>query len=446
MKKYIGAVLAICLSGLLAMVTTGAENFDAAVYVETLFSGDASVLTQDYNYTEELLDAMEKSGGLEGLRTSLKVFGELQETGEPIISEIMGYTCYSVPCTFELQKLNFVINVDGDGQIAGIVTAPYNEGTNVREESSERVAEIREIEVNLPIDGEKGRELPGTLTLPEGEGLFPVVILIHGSGPNDRDETIGNNKPFRDIAYGLSKQGIAVYRYDKRTYVYGQEMAEDTEMTLEEETILDAVKAVEILKEQDQINPEQIYLAGHSLGGQALPAIHGALTDSTDVAGYIFMAAPARKLQELMREQYDFLYSLTPELDEIQAEQKKEVYAELDRLLNELESLKDDEAVLGAYGTYWKNLNGYDQVTEAANISKPCLVLQGEEDYQVTMEDFEIWQDAYGKEDNWEFISYAGLTHLFMQGEKENGSGDYLKEQQVDSRVIADISAFVLRK
>lgn len=142
------------------------------------------------------------------------------------------------------------------------------------------------------------------------------------------------------------------------------------------------------------------------------------------------------------RVQYDFLYSLTPELNEAQAKQKEVLYAELERL----ETLKDDEKVLfGAYGAYWKYLDHYDQVAEAANISQPCLVLQGEEDYQVTMEDFAIWKETYGEKENWEFISYPGLTHLFMTEEKENGSADYLKTQKVDARVIEDIANFILQ-
>lgn len=442
MKKYAVFMLTMCFVIFICTTAVGAENLDAVSYVETLCSGDAKGLTESYPHTEELLDALKQSGGLEGLQTALKSFGELQKASEPIISEIMGYTSYSVPCTFELQKLNLVLNVDGEGRIAGIVTALYMEETVSDEDILSKVDGITEIDLNIPVDGKEGWELPGTLTLPEGEGSFPVVILVHGSGPNDRDETVGSNKPFRDIAYGLAQEGIAVYRYDKRTYVYGQEMASDTALTLAEETILDAVKAVEIMKEQAQINPEQIYLAGHSLGGQALPAIHSALENNADAAGYIFLAAPARKLTELMREQYDFLYSLTPVLDEAQEKQKTAVYEELDKLEN-LDNLKNEDAVLGAFGTYWKYLENYDQVAEAVNILQPCLVLQGEEDYQVTMEDFAIWQETYGEKDNWEFQSYAGLTHLFMTGEKENASADYQKEQSVDTQVIRDMATFI---
>ena len=77
-------------------------------------------------------------------------------------------------------------------------------------------------------------------------------------------------------------------------------------------------------------------------------------------------------------------------------------------------------------------------------ITQPCLVLQGEEDYQVTMEDYNIWKEAYGDKENWIFKTYQGLTHLFMEGKKENGPSDYQNKQTVDPLIIADIAAFIM--
>src|SRR5665254_10563 len=73
-------------------------------------------------------------------------------------------------------------------------------------------------------------------TAAKGTGPFAAVVLVQGSGPSDRDETIGPNKPFRDIAWGLASAGIAVLRYDKRTFVYGAQMAPDTTITVRQET------------------------------------------------------------------------------------------------------------------------------------------------------------------------------------------------------------------
>lgn len=413
---------------------------DAKAFVEILCNGDTSELMDKFTYTDTLLTAMEAQGGLEGLQTSLKQLGALKAAAEPIVTEINGYTSYSVPCQFDAQNLNIVINVDSDNQIAGIVTAEYDEGIVETVELPEGATETA---LSIPVKDHQGWELPGTLTLPAGDGPFPVVILVHGSGASDRDETIFRNKPFRDLAYGLAEQGIAVYRYDKRTYVYGQELSQDTTLTLNEETVIDAAQAVALLKGQDKIDPSRIFVLGHSLGGQALPRINEMLTaDGNTAAGYIFLAAPARKLSVIMREQYDFLYTLTPQLTEEQQAQKDAIYAQLDQLDNAA-ALSDTEAIMGAYGTYWKDLDAYDAVAVAADMTKPCLVLQGEEDYQVSMEDFGLWKDTYGNAGNWQFKSYPGLTHMFMAGQKANGSADYQKAQQVDPAVIGDITAFV---
>ena len=446
MRKLWRVLLSVCVIVLLMSGNCLADGLDAKVYVETLCSGDADSLEKDYTHTKELLDALKTSGGFAGLQSSLKALGELQSVGEPVISEVSGYTSYSVPCIFSLQKLNLVLNVDSEGQIAGIVTAAYEEGIAEGESelSSEELPEkITETELSIPVEGHEGWDLPGTLTMPEGEGPFPAVILVHGSGPQDRDESIGSNKPFRDIAWGLAENGVAVYRYDKRTFVYGQDMAEDTGLTLDDETVLDVVKAVEILSGQEKIDESRIYVAGHSLGGEALPRIHNALKKQDDVAGYIFLAAPARKLPDIMQEQYDFLYGMIPELTEEQKNEKMQIDAELDRL-KDPDGLSDEEAVMGVYAAYWKDLDHYDQVETAAAITQPCLVLQGQEDYQVTMEDYNIWKEAYGEKENWTFKTYEGLTHLFMTGKRENGPSDYQKKQTVNPQVIADIASFIL--
>ena len=286
-------------------------------------------------------------------------------------------------------------------------------------------------------------ELPGTLTVPKGEGPFPAVILLQGSGSSDRDEAIGNLKPFRDIAEGLAEQGIAVYRFDKRSYVYGMELAANKEITLADEYLEDAVNAVQLAAAQEKIDPERIFVLGHSLGGNAIPAVARELRKApVNARGFIMMAASPRPLDVLMREQYDFLYSLMPEITEEQQAEKDTVFAELDRL-QDLDALTEDDTVMGVYASYWKWLADYDILQAADEIEQPVLLLQGEEDYQVTMEDFGIWKDAVGGKENWQLKSYPGLTHVFMEGRKAEGSEAYFGEKKTDARVILDIAEFV---
>ena len=107
-----------------------------------------------------------------------------------------------------------------------------------------------------------------------------------------------------------------------------------------------------------------------------------------------------------------------------------------------MESLPDEKQIAGAYVPYWKWLDAYDPLKEAVDIEVPCLLLQGEEDYQVTMEDFRLWEEAVGEKSNWKLISYAGLVHAFVPGQKTDGADVYLKEAHVDPQVINDIAEF----
>src|SRR5213596_1729423 len=106
-----------------------------------------------------------------------------------------------------------------------------------------------------------------------GDGPFAAVLLVHGTGPNDRDETIGPNKPFRDLAGGLASRGIAVLRYDKRTKAYSAEYAKKGSISIREEVIDDALAAIAFLRSQPRIDKERIFVIGHSLGAILVPEI-----------------------------------------------------------------------------------------------------------------------------------------------------------------------------
>jgi len=143
-----------------------------------------------------------------------------------------------------------------------------------------------------------------------------------------------------------------------------------------------------------------------------------------------------------MREQYDFLYSLLPEITAEQQAEKDALFVELDKL-QDLDSLTENDTVAGVYSAYWKWLADYDILEAAGEISRPVLLLQGEEDYQVTMEDFGIWKEAFGEKENWRMVSYPGLTHVFTPGQKTEGAGIYSRSDRMDAQVIQNIADFV---
>ena len=256
------------------------------------------------------------------------------------------------------------------------------------------------------------------------------------------DENVGNVKPFRDIAEGLAARGVAVYRFDKRTFTFGLQLASDKSITLESESIEDAVNAVQLLAAQEKIDPDRILVLGHSLGGNAIPAIARALEGTpVKACGFIMMAASPRPLDVLTREQIEYLDSLG-QIPEDQRQIYGDMLKELDKL-QDIDSLPEDEPVAGAYPAYWKWLKDYDILQAADEIMQPVLLLQGEEDYQVTMEDFGIWQEHFGGKENWTLKSYPGLTHCFTPGQKTEGSAAYAREEKTDAQVILDIAEFV---
>ena len=140
--------------------------------------------------------------------------------------------------------------------------------------------------------------LAGTLTLPKQGNHFPAVVLVSGTGPNDRDETILRHKPFLLLADALARKGIAVLRYDKRGV--GGSTAGSADDTAEE-LASDALAALHYLQTRTEVNASQVGMLGHSEGG--LIAFMNAAQHGNDVAFVVSMAGPAVKGRDLMIEQ-----------------------------------------------------------------------------------------------------------------------------------------------
>ena len=293
--------------------------------------------------------------------------------------------------------------------------------------------------------GEGEWVLPGTLSVPVGTGPFAAIVLVHGSGPQDRDETIGPNKPFRDLAWGLASQGIAVLRYDKRTKVYPQQMREQLNtLTVKEEVIDDALAAVSLLRSIPEVDSQRIVVLGHSLGGYVLPRIGVA---DRGIAGLIVLAGLCRTLEDTILDQYTYIYSLSGTLSPEQQQQ-------LDQLKKQVALVKSPDLFLstpasdlplGVYPAYWLDLRGYHPEQIAKELQQPMLILQAEGDYQVTTEDFQIWKSALGGRNNVQFKSYTGLSHLFMpfEGGAKSTPAAYAVPGHVVEEVIQDMAQWI---
>ncbi|MBR9988574.1 MAG: alpha/beta fold hydrolase [Gemmatimonadetes bacterium] len=287
----------------------------------------------------------------------------------------------------------------------------------------------------VEIDVEVGADpwlLPATLTVPAVAGRHPAVVLVHGSGPHDRDETVGGTKVFRDLAWGLATNGVAVLRYEKRTHVHGAKMGAD--VSVESEVIEDALAALDLVRAHPSVDPARIYVAGHSLGAHLAPEI--ARLDGR-VAGAILLAATARPIGAVMEDQVQYLSRL-PEnaAPEVQA-QFNAVLAQVRRLTSG--EAADTEMVLGAPVSYFRDLEARDAVAEALGIDIPLLVLQGERDYQVTMTDFEIWREATRDRPATSLVSFPSLNHLFVTGSGVATPAEYARPAFVAGEVITTL-------
>ena len=364
--------------------------------------------------------------------------GPLKSCAEPRTFLANGFTLAFTSCTFERQKAELKLTFRADGRLGGMFlepeeverpawTAPAYVKPDVFRESDVRV-----------VSGSVS--LRGTLTLPLGEGPFPAVVLLHGSGPQDRDETIGGLRPFQDLAQGLASRGIAVLRYEKRTKVYGKEMAAAGDITVKDEVLDDALAALGLLREAAGVDRRRLFVVGHSLGALLAPRI--AVLDGA-VAGVVLLASPSRLMSEVVRDQAQWLAG--PGASDAQRFAAPAVRKEANALADLYAGRPDPISgpILGASRSYWLDLRDQHPVDAARSLDRPILVLQGERDYQVTMKDFAGWKQALLGRKDAKFKSYPKLNHFFVAGEGRSGPEEYKKSGHVASAVVDDIAAFI---
>lgn len=315
--------------------------------------------------------------------------------------------------------------------------------------------------------------LAGTLTYPKTKGKFPVVILITGSGPQDRNEELFEHKPFAVIADDLTKKGIAVLRFDDRGI--GKSTGSFANSTTKD-FANDVLAAVAFVKTRSNINPKKIGLIGHSEGGMIAPMV---AAQSKDVNFIVLMAGPGAPIDELMVEQNARVAKFSGMTDDQikeSSEMNKSVYAILKNSTPE-----NLEKELTAYlKTAMSNLPvGMKPTTEAAlqqtvegqvkvmtgkwfqyfikynpaeNLSKvkcPVLAINGSLDFQVpsTM-NLKAIEAALqkGKNKNFKTVELPGLNHLFQ----EAGTGtleEYAKiEQTISPKALEVMSNWILQQ
>jgi len=283
-------------------------------------------------------------------------------------------------------------------------------------------------------------DLPGILTLPPGEGPFPAIVLVHGSGFADRDSRIGPNTPFRDLANGLAHLDIATLRYDKRPLAQRRTLGPQS--NADDVTVNDAVAAIALLARQPGVDRDQLFLAGHSLGGLLAPRI-AARAPETD--GVVMLSALARPFHHAIAAQVRRL----AEADGSVTELELATIAQAERQRDAIDAMlaggpEPTDPMLRIPAPYWRHLATYDAEATARNLPLPMLFIQGGRDYQVTAEDdLSRWKAALAGRSDITFREYPALNHFLMPGIGPPGSREYFTPGKMDTTVILDIAAWI---
>jgi dienelactone hydrolase len=409
----------------------------ARAMIAALHKNDLARASTDFDATMKKVLPADK---LEALwKETVKQLGALEKITRTHTGKLGTAPFIVLDCRFAKREIGVRVVFDKEDRIQGFFFVlplgkypppPYARMDSFREEA-----------ITIGAGGDWA--VPGTLSLPKGKGPFPAVVLLHGSGPNDRDETIGPNKPLRDLAFGLASRAIAVLRFDKRHRVHGAKAIKmKAPVTIKEEVIDDALLAVQLLRKHKEIDAKRVFVLGHSLGGMVAPRI-GQLDPR--LRGLILLAANTRPLEDLILSQFRYQFALDGGPSKEQKKQLEEIEKQVKKVKDAIlpADTPAKELPLNIPAPYWLALKAYSPSATAAKLDTPLLILQGERDFQVTMEDFAGWKKALAGRKTVTLKSYPNLNHLFHPGKGKSTPGEYGEAGHVALEVIEDIAAWV---
>ncbi|MCP1143175.1 serine aminopeptidase domain-containing protein [Lysinibacillus endophyticus] len=398
-----------------------------------------------YKYFNEKLQTISKEYISATWNSFAANYGQTKSIELKDVKKNIVHTRVTFSVTGEVSPYELYFNFDKNGKIddfsVGYPTYPYSTPSYDHPEN------YTEKEV---VVGSEEFPLPGVLTLPKGEGPFPVVVLVQGSGPHDMDSTYLGNKPFRDIAVGLANEGIAVLRYEKRTKVYPFKTGTNPKFTIQDETVLDANYAVETLKDIPEVDAKNIYVLGHSQGGFALPLILEN-DKNGDIKGGIVVAGPAGKFQDLL------VWQLEQSLEKAKdanapKEQIEALEANVAFWKTQVGLINDPQYTLENPPTdfqlgptdWWYNLRDIEAPEVSKKQNVPLFVVQGGKDFQVPASHLELWKEALKERDNVSYKFYTNMHHFLAENPNATGTtADYLAPANTSKQLISDIGQWV---
>jgi len=430
MRHLLSALFAILL--VFTASTAGAADTPEAVAMRLLDQMDAKdYAAAEASFTPDMAAAV-PADKLKAVWESLPAqVGASKGRGKAKVTPHQGVQVVVIPLHYANGELIAQVVVDAQGRIAGFMIQPAPPVP-----AAAPAADASYIERDFPVG-----DLPGTLAMPKAPASAKIaaIVLVHGSGPQDRDETIGPNRPFLDIARGLAAQGIAVLRYEKRTKARPQDFIGGT-YTMDEETTNDAVAAVAALRATPGIDPGKVFVLGHSQGGMLAPRI---AQRSGHVAGLVLFAAPARSLLTILPEQNRYLLDADGSIDA----QEQQFLDDLDRKIANVRGtaeVADKDTPLGLPAGYWRAFEKIDPIVDAHQLEIPMLLLQGGRDFQVVDTDWQLWKKNFSNDPRTTFKHYPSLNHLGIAGEGAGTLAEYNKPGgHVDTRLIDDVAVWI---
>ncbi|MHB9025670.1 MAG: alpha/beta hydrolase [Armatimonadota bacterium] len=367
-------------------------------------------------------------------RTLLIKLGAFQQLGGVATYQDRGRVVYYAPCQFARGRARLGVTLTDAGKIDRALYGSLE--ITVSYQPPAYVTPAAWVERKITF-GSGETALPGALTLPKGNNAkVPGIVLVQDFGLEDRDESVGPNKLFRDLAWGLATQGIAVLRYDTRVLARRQRLSSP------QATIDDVLAALAFLRGIPEVDKRRVFLLGHGFGGMLAPRIG---SRDPQLAGLILLAGQTRALEDALVAQLTYTIELDGTVTK--AEQLK-----LDDYARQAARVKDPllpldtppNQLLNLPATYWLDLRGYQPAAVAQNLPQPFLILQGKRDFQVTpLDDFAAWQHALAARKNVSLKLYPTLNHYFIAGIGPSTPAEYWQIGHVDAQVINDITCWV---
>jgi hypothetical protein len=379
-------------------------------------------------------------------------------------------------------SLNFTIESLGvvyDGKIdAGLnsIDGTFTQGGRPLPLALKRVKDQAELETRHPQNPVKpypyreeevtyankaaGNVLAGTLTIPPGKGPFPAVLLISGSGPNDRDETVFGHKPFLVLSDYLTRKGIVVLRVDKRGV--GKSTGDLAHATTAD-FATDAEAGVQYLKTRAEADPRRIGLIGHSEGGTVAPML---AAGDPGVRFIVLMAGPGVPGDQIIVEQGRLIEEAagaTKEKAAQDADKQRELFALVEKekddavlgkelrekLAGRVPDAQIDVAIQQLTSPWMRYTLTYDPATALRKVACPVLALNGEKDLQVSAaQNLPAIKKALeeGGNKQIEIDEMPGLNHLF-QTAKTGSPTEYAQIEETISPVALDkVASWILKK